>query len=115
MTKPLTIYNFHTENVKSQDAPPPVFKQLKTLFEAIPEDELLKSLKVYYAGRSGYSYRVLWRTYVAMTVLNLPSFAELIRTLENNPFIALACGITCQDPIPSKFAYSRFIIEFVRY
>jgi transposase len=44
-----------------------------------------------------------------MAVLNLPSFASLIRTLQNNPYIAIACGITDSDGIPSKFAYSRFI------
>lgn len=88
---------------------PPVFRQLKTVFDAIPDDELLKALKPYYAGRNGYTCKVLWRTYIAMVVLNLPSFAALIRTLENNPFISLACGIQDADGIPSKFAYSRFM------
>lgn len=69
----------------------------------------MKSLKIYYAGRNGYTYKVLWRTYVAMALLNLPSFASLIRTLHNNPYVALACGVTSYDAIPSKFAYSRFI------
>lgn len=108
MTNPLTIYKSDTDRVRSQDTVP-VVRQLKNLFDAIPEDELLKALKVYYAGRSGYTYRVLWQTYVAMTVLNLPSFAALIRALENNPFLAQACGITSRDKIPSKFAYSRFL------
>jgi transposase len=44
-----------------------------------------------------------------MAVLNLPSFASLIRTLQNNPYVAIACGITSSDGIPSKFAYSRFM------
>ena len=44
-----------------------------------------------------------------MTMLNLPSFAALIRTLVNNPYIALACGICSHEGIPSKFAYSRFM------
>lgn len=59
----------------------PAARQLEAIFNTIPEDELLRALKVYYAGRNGYTYRVLWRTYVAMAVLNLPSFAALIRTL----------------------------------
>jgi transposase len=110
VTNPLTNYNC---NIHCQEhAIPPVYRQLKTLFEAIPEEELLKSLKVYYAGRQGYTYKVLWRTYVAMSALNLPSFAALIRTLENNPYIALACGISSPDNIPSKFAYSRFMHKF---
>jgi transposase len=87
----------------------PVAEQLEAILNKIPEDELLRALKVYYAGRSGYTYKVLWRTYVAMAVLNLPSFAALIRALENNPYIARACGIQGPEGIPSKFAYSRFM------
>jgi transposase len=107
---PLVVSIISTKHAKSQDeSTPPVFKQLKTIFEAIPEEELLQKLKTYYAGRNGYTYKVLWRSYVTMTILNLPSFAALIRTLENNPYIALACGIHSAYAIPSKFAFSRFI------
>ena len=109
MTNHLTTYNCPTKQVKSQEETIPIARQLEALFNIIPEDELLKALKVYYAGRRGYTYKFLWRSYVAMTVLNLPSFAALIRTLENNPFIAQACGIINPDNIPSKFAYSRFM------
>ena len=109
MTNHLTIYKCDTSQVKCQDDALPLARQLKALFDVIPEEELLKALKVYYAGRWGYTHKVLWRTYVAMTVLNLPSFATLIRALENNPYLALACGITSPNDIPSKFAYSRFL------
>ncbi len=107
MTNHLTTYDYIISSNCQHTAP--ISQQLEALFNTIPEDELMKALKVYYAGRRGYTYKVLWRTYVAMTILNLPSFAALIRTLENNPFIALACGITNRETIPSKFAYSRFM------
>jgi len=99
LQNPPSIYNYTT----------PFVRQLKTLFEAIPEEELIGALKIYYAGRRGYTNKVLWRTCVAMTVLSLPSFAALIRALENNPMLAVACGITSYGGIPSKFAYSRFL------
>ncbi len=108
MTNHPTISIIDTEPIKCQEAIP-VAKQLEALFNAIPEEELLNALKVYYAGRNGYTYKILWRTYVTMTVLNLPSFAALIRTLENNPYVAQVCGITNPKNIPSKFAYSRFM------
>ncbi len=108
MTKPLTIDNFYTKEVQSQDTPP-IVRQLNAIFRVIPEEQLLNTLKAYYAGRLGYTHKVLWRTYVAMTVLNLPSFASLIRALKNNPFVAVACGIMTPDAIPSKYAYSRFV------
>jgi transposase len=108
VTNPLTIYKSDTEPIKCQDGVP-ITRQLESLFNTIPEEELLKALKVYYAGRNGYTYRILWRTYIAMTILNLPSFAALMRTLQNNPYIAQACGIATSKDIPSKFAYSRFM------
>ena len=80
MTNHLTICNSGAVRPKSQ-ATIPIAKQLDALFDAIPEEELLKALKVYYAGRNGYTYRALWRTYLAMTVLNLPSFAALTRKI----------------------------------
>jgi transposase len=42
-------------------------------------------------------------------VLGLQTFASLIRTLQNNPLIAVACGITSPESVPTKFAYSRFM------
>ena len=111
MTNPLTISILNPEATKCQDAVP-ITHQLEAIFNTIDEENLLKALKVYYAGRRGYTYKVLWRTYVAMAMLNLPSFAALIRTLENNPYIAQVCGINSPSGIPSKFAYSRFIIKF---
>ncbi len=85
----------------------PVVRQLHAIFNSIPDKELLIALKAP-TGRPGYG-EVLWKTYVAMTILNLSSFADLIRTLQNNPYIAIACGITNYKGIPTKFAYSRFI------
>ena len=114
MTNHLTIYKCDTGRVKSQDDTIPLTRQLEALFNAIPDEELLEALKAYYAGRRGYTNKVLWRTYVAMAVLNLPSFAALIRTLQNNPYIALACGITSTEAIPSKCAYSRFLRKLQR-
>jgi transposase len=86
----------------------PVVRQLHAVFNSIPDTELLNALKAP-TGRPGYTANVLWKTYVAMTVLGLPTFAALIRTLQNNPLIAIACGITSEKAMPSKFAYSRFI------
>ena len=108
MTNHLTTAILEPKPAKCQDNIP-VATQLETLFNTIPDDELIKALKEYYAGRLGYTYKILWRTYVAMVVLNLPSFASLIRTLTNNPYVAQACGVYRPDAIPSKFAYSRFI------
>jgi transposase len=86
----------------------PIVKQLNAIFGSIPDGDLLASLKAK-TGRPGYTVEVLWKTYIAMVVLGLPTFANLIRTLQNNPLLCVACGITSPDGIPTKFAYSRFM------
>ncbi len=108
MTKPPTTHNCVTKQTGSQDTPPFV-NQLKAVFQVIPDEVLLRTLKTYYAGRQGYTYTVLWQTYIAMVMMNIPSFAALIRALCDNPYLAEACGISSQDGVPSKFAYSRFM------
>ena len=55
----------------------PLANELRALFDAIPDESLLASLKTYYASRRGYIHRVSWRTYLAMTYLRIPSFAEI--------------------------------------
>jgi transposase len=87
---------------------PPIVKQLNAIFRSIPDDDLLASLRAK-TGRPGYTVEVLWKTYIAMVVLSLPTFASLIRSLQNNPVLAVACGITSNEGIPTKYAYSRFL------
>ena len=85
----------------------PIVKQLNAIFRAIPDEDLIKTLKAP-TGRLGYTVEVLWKTYIAMVVLNLPTFTSLIRALQNNPVLCVACGITSSTGIPTKYAYSRF-------
>jgi transposase len=86
----------------------PIVKQLNAIFRSIPDETLIATLKAS-TGRPGYGVETIWRTYIASVVLDLPTFASLIRTLQDNPLIAIACGITSYEGIPSKFAYSRFM------
>lgn len=106
LNNPMTTYYDSTtdEIVKSI----PIVRQLHAIFHTVPDNELIADMTAW-TGRPGYTVKILWRTYIAMAVLNLPSFASLIRALQNNPYVAIACGITSSEGIPSKFAYSRFV------
>ena len=88
---------------------PPVVSELEAVFAELPDDELLTKLKgPRRRGRPGYNPEILWRCYVAYYYLGLESVSALIRTLYDNPFIALACGIDSPDAIPSQPTFSRF-------
>ncbi len=102
----MTTYNYDRNVDKVNSVP--IVRQLHAIFNSIPDDDLLTSLTAP-TGRPGYTPEVLWKTYVAMFILGLPSFASMIRYLQNNPMVAIACGITSEEGIPTKFAYSRFM------
>ena len=83
---------------------------LQPIFDILPDAEFLQALdKTRWTGRPGYPIRVIWRTIVAMYVLNFETYLQLIRELQYNPTLASACGIKSYGDIPSKFAYSRFL------
>ena len=65
----------------------PVVRQLNAIFRSIPDKDLIVALKAP-TGKPGYTVEVLWKTYIASVVLGLPSFASLIRALQNNPMLA---------------------------
>jgi hypothetical protein len=61
---------------------------LKPIFEALPDGELLEALKATrHTGRPGYPIEVMWHTIVAMYVLNLKTYSQLIKELQNNPLL----------------------------
>lgn len=88
---------------------PPLASRLAAIFEALPDSELLASLRLDPRGRKGYGDTIMWRCYVASFVLNIPSVAALVRALNDNPCLASACGIASPEGIPSKYAFCRFL------
>ncbi len=88
---------------------PPVVGELKAIFEALPDEELLSNLRgPKRRGRPGYNPRILWHCYIAYYCLGLPSISDLIRMLYDNSHIATACGINSIAEIPHKSTFSRF-------
>ncbi len=51
------------ENPSYPKYSPPLACELKALFDAIPDESLLASLKTYYAGRRGYTQKGSRRAY----------------------------------------------------
>ena len=91
---------------------PPIVQELAALFSRLDDFELLKTLTgPARRGPKGYDMSILWRCVVTKHYLGLPSTAALIRTLEQNPFIARACGIDSPDRIPHKATFSRFFLR----
>ena len=87
--------------------PPPVVAQLQRVFDSLEDAPLLQALiGPTRRGPKGHPIEVLWRCFITKYVLGLASTRALIRTLENNPFIAEVCGIAGDTPHEATF--SRF-------
>jgi transposase len=98
-----------------RDVKPPIVAELEAIFDTLPDKELLAKLRgPRRRGRPGYDPRILWRCYVAYYVLGLPSVSDLIRTLQDNPYIAAACGIASPNQMPSQPTFSRFGTRLAR-
>lgn len=92
------------------DTVPPVVRQLQAVFQSLDDKPLITALVgPTRRGPKGHPVRVLWYCLAAKYVLGLASTAALIRTLQNNPYIAEVCGISNPNDIPHESTFSRFI------
>jgi IS5 family transposase len=95
---------------------PPIVAELEAIFEALPDEQLLKALTPERRfGRPRVQADILWHCHIARYALGLPSVSALIRTLQDNPFIARACGIDAANQIPSQPTFSRFSSKLAEY
>ena len=95
---------------------PPIVEELRSFFSRLDDSELLKTLTgPMRRGPKGHGMPVLWRCVLVKHYLGLPSTADLIRTLHQNPFVARACGIESPDSIPRKATFSRFFLRLSNY
>lgn len=101
--------NFTTLRERRGQAEPPIVGELRAIFDALPDTDLLALLRgPRRRGRRGYEATILWRCFVTYYALNLESVSALIRYLRNNPYVAAACGIRSPKELPSQPTFSRF-------
>ncbi len=123
MRTPLSISNHKTRQAKSQDSllwqqvheifagfeQTAFTKELSAVLTNLNDSELLEALEnTRWTGRPGYPIKVMWHTWIASYVRQIPTIQELIRTLRRDPLLALSCGIRSDHEIPTRFAYYRF-------
>ncbi|MCH9036894.1 MAG: transposase [Chloroflexi bacterium] len=102
--------------VSLADTQPPVVAELTAIFNVLPDEELLEALRSRNRlGRPGYDPKILWRCYLVRYLLGLPSVSALIRTLQDNPYIAHTCGVESPDQLPSQPTFSRFFSKLASW
>jgi len=93
---------------------PPIVQEIKAVFAELSQcdGELLEALRgPVRRGPHGYDPEILWHCFVAYYLLDRPSVSDLIRLLNDNPYIAKACGIESPEDIPSQPTFSRFFTK----
>jgi len=110
----ITQQHFTTSRQRRGNSP--LIAELKTLFEALPDEQLIEALQATrWTGRPGYPVRIMWRSLVASFYLGIVHDTDLIRALHANPLLAAACGIKQRQGVPSKYAYCRFRRKLVTF
>jgi hypothetical protein len=127
---PLSISNGNRKQAKSQDGllwqqVSEIFagfeqvahdKELEAVLENLHDGELLEVLESErWTGRPGYPIRVMWYTWIAHCVRDIPTIEGLIDTLHRDFILATRCGIHNDDEIPTRFAYYRFVKKLIRH
>ena len=82
--------------------------------DAVDASEIIAKIEAErYMGRHGYPPLGMWRAYLASFVLGLPSTNALIRQLQDDPELRLACGLG--DNVPHRTTFNRFIRRLSRH
>lgn len=68
---------------------------------------LLDILQLYRLnGRPGYPLRALWRAHIVRFILGLPTVNAMIRRLESDYYLRIACGF--REHLPHRTTFNRF-------
>jgi len=115
MQNPLTNSKFIPftgvcQDAKAEQADTSLLAQeLRAIFAALPDDELLRRLKTLrWTGRPGYEIKALWHAFLAQYYLDLPNMNSLIRRLQDDPYLVEVCGFDMDKPLPERWTFNRF-------
>lgn len=88
----------------------PSLKSIRLLLEAIPDHDLLQSLREARGkGRDDYPVEVLWGTLLLAIALRHVSTDACLEELKRNPALRLLIGIEDEDKVPDADNMSRFL------
>lgn len=91
---------------------PPVVQELEAVFASLDDASLLQALiGPTRRGPKGHAVVVLWHCFIAKYRLGMDSTDAFIRALNDNPYLAEACGISSRPAIPHKSTFSRFFAK----
>jgi len=88
----------------------PALVTLRRLFECIPDEPLLESLRAWRGrGRDDYPLHVLWRVVVLTIALRHRDVEACLGELRRNPSLQKIAGIESPEQIPNGWNVSRFL------
>ena len=104
ITKPLFAWNALEDS--------PSLKSIRILLEAIPDHNLLESLRdARGKGRDDYPVEVLWGTLLLAIALRHVSTDACLEELKRNPALRLLISLEDEDKVPDADNMSRFMAK----
>lgn len=92
--------------------------RLKMLLEALPDEELMRSLEAQRNGRrDDYPLRAVWNSVLAGVVFEHSSIESLRRELQRNAQLRELCGFDLfrgAEAVPPACVYSRFLVKLMQ-
>jgi transposase len=91
-------------------------ERLQLVIETMPDESLMQVLeKERSHGRNDNPIRPMWNTILAGIIYDHPSIESLIRELKRNAQLRQVCDFSVFAKVPSKSAYSRFLISLLKH
>ena len=89
-----------------------ITSELKATINTLLDNQFCHDLqRIKHHTRAGYLMEPLWRAYMLSFILNMDCTNDLIRRLGENPNFIDVCGFNMDRPLPSRWAFNRFIIS----
>jgi hypothetical protein len=93
-----------------------ITEELKTTINNLLDKQFRHDLqRMKHHTEAGYLMEPLWRAYMLSFILNMDCTNDLIRRLEESPNLIELCGFDMDKPLPSRWAFDRFIISLAEH
>jgi hypothetical protein len=89
-----------------------ITEELKSAIDNLLDNQFRVDLqRMKHRVGAGYLMEQFWKAYILSFILDIDCTNDLIRRLEENPSLTEICGFNMDKPLPSRWAFDRFIIS----
>jgi len=93
-----------------------IAQDLRAVINSLVDNEFRHDIhRMKHQVGAGYLAESMWKAYLLSFILNMHCTNDLIRRLEENPSFIDICGFNMDKPLPSRWAFDRFVTTLSEY